>query len=154
LGVALLLVAVLGAVLYAVRPACLAQLGLDVWELPALLEKLREGERTGEKYARELERIAVMERRKQAVVQELIAGRLALAEATWRFHQVDDGSDWVALKEFRYKHPGEGDDVLRCRLVIHWVKLTLCERPEECRAVVARLDAELAGLRTERASGR
>jgi hypothetical protein len=78
----------------------------------------------GESCAQRLQRLQV----KQAVIADLIAGRLTLLEAAARFRGCATEAE---------------DPELTARAVIGWAHLALRDRPEEADAVGDRLEAEL-----------
>src|SRR5688572_21939991 len=69
---------------------------------------------------------------KQAVVDQVIAGRLSLVEGAARFRA-------AAAGPARADEDGEG----MCRTVIGWAELTLSDCPERAVVVAERLEEEL-----------
>jgi hypothetical protein len=82
----------------------------------------------GEPSAQRLQRLQA----KQAVIADLIAGRLTLLEAVLRFRRCD--METPAPEE---------DGEQTARAVIGWAHLALRERPEHADAVGDRLEGEL-----------
>jgi len=75
---------------------------------------------------------------KQAIVADLISGRLPLLEATARFRQAGGGAPAARL-------PARGEPAAEdwCRTVIGWALLALSDRPERAEAVSEHLEQEL-----------
>src|SRR5436190_3370360 len=75
---------------------------------------------------------------KQAIVADLISGRLPLVEATARFRRADGASPVAG-------GPGrpEPADEEWCRTVIGWAHLALSDRPERAEALSEHLEEEL-----------
>src|SRR5271166_5263171 len=67
---------------------------------------------------------------KQQIINELIAGRLELMEATARFHAVHSESAFHLSRATGAPAAAAGIENM-CRTVIGWVHLTLRNRPEE-----------------------
>jgi hypothetical protein len=82
---------------------------------------------------------------KEAVVQDLIDGRLGLLEAAARFRDLNERLPAFPWGEFRQVYPGGSDDERHCRQVIAFVLANVRSRPEGDAAVVGRLEAELQG---------
>ncbi len=83
---------------------------------------------------------------RQRLVREVIAGRLALAEAAARFQELDLASGNFNWDRFRAAMPGASDEEKQRRAVIEHVKSALVGDPERERAVTARLEQELRAL--------
>ena len=81
---------------------------------------------------------------KQQIINELIAGRLPLLEATARF-QAEHSTSAACLATATGVPMTNGDGENMCRTVIGWVFLTLSNRPEEAERVSTRLELELQG---------
>lgn len=73
-------------------------------------------------------------RQKEAVVADLIAGRLRLLEAAARFCQVEVGRTEPPLAERESW----------CRTVIGWASLALADRPERATLLADQLEGQLA----------
>jgi hypothetical protein len=86
---------------------------------------------------------------KVEVTEEVIAGRLSLAEAIDRFRRLhallDDGQDEVLGST-----SPAGDDEEVARNVIRWVSHALNDQPSRRVEVVARLEKEMADLPSRR----
>ncbi len=112
----------------------------------ALLGEM-EGERQRQEALRLRERATIRcLRGKHEVTQELIEGRLSLAEAVRRFRRlqglIDDGHDDVLGAYLGV----EADNESIGRNVLLWVKVALGKRPQGAE-VMRRLEKELEGLR-------
>jgi hypothetical protein len=81
---------------------------------------------------------------KQQIINELIAGRLKLLEATARFHAVHSESASHLARATGAPVTVAGIETM-CRVVIGWVHLTLRNRPEEADRLSNRLERELEG---------
>lgn len=82
---------------------------------------------------------------KQAIINEVIGGHLALSEAASRFQIAHQAA--VACLERATgvpNHSIDGEEV--CRAIIGWVYLTLSDRPEYADRVSDRLECELREL--------
>jgi hypothetical protein len=78
---------------------------------------------------------------KDAVAEEVIAGRMTLAEAADRFRVINAARP-SHLPFHLDAFPGGGDEERNCRHVIRFVDSSLMGRPDR-EAVVARLESEL-----------
>ena len=85
----LLLVGVVAASCCHLQPDWLADLGLDVWNLPDLLGRLRDAEERREVLAQDGQRVREGLRQKEEAIEALGAGRLTLAEAVESFRRSD-----------------------------------------------------------------
>jgi hypothetical protein len=110
---------------------------VDTWGLARFL--LREVRRSEALDARE-EASRRYSQAKHAVTDEVIAGRLSLAEAAERFAQLGELLDGNDTDIGKYIQP-DGEQAL-CRNVILWVSVTLGRGSGEQKAVLARLEAE------------
>ena len=79
---------------------------------------------------------------KQAIINQVIEGRLALWDAATRFQAAHQAAR-VCLETATGvpSHSIDGETV--CRQIIGWVHLTLSDRPEQADRVSERLDGEL-----------
>jgi hypothetical protein len=141
-----LLLAVPAAFFCLVRAGWMADLGLDFWSIPALLQQTRAAEERQEQLAEEGERIDAVTCRKDEVVEELIAGRTSLRTAAAEFCRANPETPACAARQFRHQFPDASEQELVCRHVIHWARETLADQPERCAAVVARLEQDLRDL--------
>jgi hypothetical protein len=80
---------------------------------------------------------------KGEVVQEVIAGRLALLEAAARLREFDAQVPDFPVTTIRLTVPGSSDEERYCRIVIWKAKSLLAQRPAEAEKVVQRLEVEL-----------
>jgi hypothetical protein len=138
---------IVGGLLVLVAPwllACLAPLGLDVQGLPDPERVYQENERSQRLDAQRepaLRRIRDLD----AIIPELIEGRLTLAEASRRLRagQDDNPGFWAVVRQ---AEPGTSEEE---RLYRHLVRLAgeeLASQPERARSVRLRLEAELRAL--------
>jgi hypothetical protein len=119
--------------------------------LPRAIDPLR---RTGDALD---DRIAAMGRKmelKQAVLDDLIAGRRTLADAVARVREIEDRYPEFAdhLRSYLIEqYPGRGFDECLARNLLQKASYALQYTPDQARAVMARLEAELdAYVRTLR----
>ena len=128
------------------RPAWAMSAGLDVWNMPALREQVAASvERDRELEAEDCQVFRHIEVKEQ-LVRELIAGRIALADATMQFSLLDqDYPEYMIV--IRQVHPGATDFEKMARNVLVYAVSRLENEPALRRIVVlARLDAELRVL--------
>ena len=143
----LLLVGLLTAGCWVLQPECLANLGLDVWELPALLRRIHDEDRRQEDLDRKDERVWQTMVTKDATTAELIQGRLTLVAAVERFRRAA-GEDLALLcRHLSYLHPDAPEAELLYLHVIDWAKAVLERHPERCFQVVGRLQLEMRAAR-------
>lgn len=81
---------------------------------------------------------------KQQIINELIAGRMELLQATARFQTVHRTTA-VSIESATGIPAGVSNGENLCRTVIGWVCLSLSGRPEEAERVSARLERDLQG---------
>jgi hypothetical protein len=81
---------------------------------------------------------------KQQIINDLIAGRIELLEATARFHAIHSESASHLARATGVPAAVAGAENM-CRTVIGWVHLTLRNRPEEADRLSNRLERELEG---------
>lgn len=128
-----------------VRPAWLTRMGLDVWTLPELWEKMetqRKRTQTLLAFGRlSWERM----KRKEEAAAGLLAGRLSLTETAAVYGDLSDHipAFWDHL---RFRWPSRPRAEQLCRYAIECVAMELQEEPTRARQVVARLEGELADL--------
>jgi hypothetical protein len=90
---------------------------------------------------------------KQAIINQVIEGRLALWEAASRFQAAHQAARLCLETATGVPtHSIDGEAV--CRTVIGWVYLTLSDRPEQADRVSERLEGELRELLTKTAAVR
>ncbi len=80
---------------------------------------------------------------KQAIIAELVSGRLSLLTATVRFLEAETaaGTETGNIEHW-------------CRTVIAWALLALSDRPERAATVSSRLESELQSHLTDFGQGR
>jgi hypothetical protein len=87
------------------------------------------------------------EEAKAAVTEEVIAGRLSLAEAAARFRALEAGRPNRHCRAPQERFPGDSEGERLCREVITHVRTRLgAEDPARARQIIARLEADLRGL--------
>jgi hypothetical protein len=130
------------ASLFCLMPQALSPLGLDFGDLPAQYRRMDELRQRGEELDRNREALLRRIEAKEAVVAELVAGRLTLLQAAARFRALKGDPPGVA--ELFPPEWGRSEGERLCREVMVWVNGWLAERaPERAAAVAARLEAEL-----------
>ncbi|MBP3959556.1 hypothetical protein J8F10_30295 [Gemmata sp. G18] len=122
------------------HPTLAESVGADVWNVAELQESLRESTDVSSQLDTEggavLRRIAV----KEALVDELLAGRAPLAEVTTKFTELN-AARAEYLTTIRAFYPGATDQEKMARNVISFA---LLRAPARARSALAqRLDAEL-----------
>jgi hypothetical protein len=125
------------------HPDWAGSLGLDVWNLPALHEKVADA--TEEARDLEDDRLDTFRRLevKEGLIQKLIAGRATLAETTTHFLTLDENRPEI-MAVIRNLRPGATDEEKMARNVIQYTLPPLDGQPFFRRtAVVVRLEAEL-----------
>ena len=124
----------------AVHPSLAQTIGADVWNVPALKEQARasevEEDRLDDEDSEVMRRIAV----KEAIVNDLIAGRTTLADATARFVALNAARPQY-LHALREAYPGTTDDEMFARNVISFAvaRVPVSQRSE----LSSRLEGEL-----------
>jgi hypothetical protein len=78
---------------------------------------------------------------RQTIVDEVLAGRMTVAEAVVRFQELNRMSPHC-MALLRQAHPGESDEQCVRRQVWRYLQSALEERPAEARAIRQRLEAE------------
>jgi hypothetical protein len=81
-------------------------------------------------------------RQKQAIINQVIEGRLALWEAAGRFQDAHQAAR-VCLERATGVPNCSIDGEAVCRTIIGWVHLTLSDRPEHADRISERLECEL-----------
>ena len=146
---------VIGAVVFVVivlvgtaiaRPAWAMSAGLDVWNMPALREEVAASVELGRELEAEDSQIFRHIEVKEQLIRELIAGRIALADATTQFVLLDhDYPEYMIV--IRQTLPGATDFEKMARNVLVFAEARLENEPALRRVVIlARLDAELRVL--------
>ena len=135
----------------------LAVLAAVAWTWPDLLEHcgldLAAGARCREEQARARQRDEAVARRyavslqrthaKQAIIDDLIAGRLTLVEAARRFILVNE-TPVICQDDYRAIYPGRSDGEKACRQVLSWVESPLKDiSPGRAEEIRRRLTDEL-----------
>jgi hypothetical protein len=136
------LVAGLLAGAWALRPAVLTDLGLDVWEWPRWQHTLdSQSEREGE-LGRRWQISARREQLKNEICRELIEGRLTLRQAARRFAELPDPPERL-WEDLRQNYPEGGDEERMCRHVIDWASDLPPRVPSRAEELRRRLREEL-----------
>jgi hypothetical protein len=131
------------------HPTLAQSIGADVWNMPDLKEQVRaagvEEDRLAEEDDDVLRRIAI----KDAIIVDLIAGRVTLAEATEHFTALNaDRPRYLAA--LREVYPGATDQEKFARNVISFVVARV--EPHERAAISSRLETELRQMLAASAS--
>ena len=79
---------------------------------------------------------------KQAIVNQVIAGRLALWEAAGHFQAAHQAAR-TCMERATGVPASSIDGEAICRTIIGWVHLTLSDRPEQADRISERLESEL-----------
>jgi hypothetical protein len=133
----------------AVHPTWARSLGADVWNMPALTEQVRTTETEGTRLAAEdtevQRRIAI----KDAIVTELLAGRITLADATDQFTAMNTSRPHY-MAAIRDTFPGATDREKMARNVISFATPRVAGAAQS--ATASRLEAELQQMLANGAS--
>lgn len=127
-----------------IHPTWASALGVDVWNIPAMKAELRANAERVEQMQEQDENILYRIRLKEAIVADLLAHRITLADATDRFAALNESRpDYMEL--IRAQYPGQTDQEKLARNVIAFTELRapVSERP----AVKNRLEADLHRMR-------
>jgi hypothetical protein len=89
-------------------------------------------------------------RAKLQVAEEVIAGRLSVAEALEAFRRLQGQQLPIVTKQHMLKQRKMSEDEWLGDLVLYYVKQVLADRPDEAAAVIARLEKELQELLADR----
>ena len=90
---------------------------------------------------------------KQAIINQVIEGRLPLMEAATRFQAAHQAARLCLERATGVPgHTIDGEAV--CRTIIGWVCLALSDRPEQADRVSERLEGELREILTKAAANR
>jgi hypothetical protein len=131
---------------FAANPVWARSVGLDVWNASALAREHQEAI----EQQRELNVVAaaIYQRieAKEAIVRELVAGRMTLADATARFKALN-AMDQDALRVIRETFPGSSDEEKTARNVIEYT-LGRADAPAARARLDRRLKAEFQALFT------
>jgi hypothetical protein len=142
-------VALLGTALAALnqyRPAWAARMQFDWWSLPALHEQIRRGEQESADLDARCREITARVLAREAVIRDLRAGRLTLAQAAARFRDIN-GPDGKAPLEVAGRFGGATEEERLCRQVIAWAEVVArYESPGAAEPMRRGLEAELAAL--------
>jgi hypothetical protein len=77
---------------------------------------------------------------KEALVQEVLAGRMGLVDAARQFQQLDQGCATFDQRQFRWIYPGDEDEERYCYQVLEYARTHATE--EEAPTVIGRLRLE------------
>lgn len=126
-------------------PGWLTAAGLDVWNVTDLRRKVAENHRVEAGLTSEITHVQQQVRVKEVLADELIAGRLSLAEATDRFELMVTDSPRI-LTGLRTMYPDIPTD--RERVARHVVDYTRSRvnDPRERERVAVRMTTELEAL--------
>jgi hypothetical protein len=80
---------------------------------------------------------------KEAVIPEVLAGRMSLLAAAARFREIDGKNPHFPKDAFKQGHAGRSDIERYCGAVIGDVRLYFLDRPERAEEEGRRLEAEL-----------
>jgi hypothetical protein len=145
----LLTAAALGIVLVGVssaRPSWPTDLGLDLWNVPALNARLADDRLMASRLAvrdeKVMQRIAV----KETIIEDLVAGRIGLLDAAVEFGALNARRHAYAVV-IRSLYPNMTDEERVCRNVISYVE-TAVDGDEDGRALIHRLHEDLHHLKS------
>jgi hypothetical protein len=127
------------------RPAWLADLHLDVWSLPDILDKWEEQKERKHQLASALKLARERTRLKEEATVGLIEGRLSLSEVSVLLRNLSDHIP--AFEDYlEQSWPMQSDSERLARYAIQSVGWALEFEPEKARTVIARLERELTAM--------
>jgi hypothetical protein len=91
-----------------------ADVGLDVWNLPAYEDTLRRAEAKNQELDETASAVFARIWAKEAITEELLGGRCSLDEAAVRFRLEDEKLPGFDMNQFRAVYPGRDDDERYC----------------------------------------
>jgi hypothetical protein len=116
--------------------------GGDGWGVAGLSDSMQQERLRGEYLQERLDSVNATLRARQAVVDELLAGRLTLLEAAARYRDLDEKEPGFNWEHFRLYYDCGSDEERFCRQVIDFVRAHF-EDPERAAAAAAPLEGEL-----------
>lgn len=134
------------AVAFAAHPELVSRFGLDVWNVPDLRAQVEESAQRGLALDAAHDDVRSRIDLKETLVEELIGGRICLAEVAFQFMVLNEGHpEYMAAIRRTYR---TGTDLQRtARNVVDYTLPRLeGETPSRQAEVTARLNAELADL--------
>ena len=121
----------------------LALCGVDVAEFCTSQEKAFRARQRQEWLRRRVEAIVQRNESREAVMRELLAGRLTLLQAARRFKDLNE-TPILFPDDYRKKYAGRSDGEKACRQVLQWLEGYLSELPfEQAQALRCRFADEL-----------
>lgn len=148
------LIVLVAFVAFAVRPAVLADLGLDLSDWPDQLRDLDRAIERREKLLQKFSDLKAAIQAKDRVSRELIAGRMTLGQAARRFCELADRPEPEYLDLLGRYYPGDTGEESLCRHVIEWACKSLENEPSRQEVVCRRLEDELREHLRELRDGR
>jgi len=145
--VALILVVPIAAAI--ARPTWVCTIGLDVWNVAALREQMKNSAMRYRELDAEggevLQRLAA----KDDLVANLIAGRSTLTATTLQFTALNEGCS-AYMEVIRDTYPGASDEEKMARNVLDFLSIRLAQEPAWRRlTLLVRLNAEFQTLSAE-----
>ena len=108
----------------------LALCGVDVAEFCTSQEKAFRARQRQEWLRRRVEAIVQRNESREAVMRELLAGRLTLLQAARRFKDLNE-TPVTCQNDYRSRFPGRSDGEKVCRQVLQWLEGYLLGLPSE-----------------------
>lgn len=141
----LLVPAVTVATITVTNPQLAERLGLDVWNLPGLHEKIEASEERDREIGAASDDVRHRIALKEAIVADVLAERCDLAAATERFIEMNaTRPDYMTV--IRGAHPGDTDAEKMAHNVIAFCQTRV--PPADRAALTKRLGAQLARMRS------
>jgi hypothetical protein len=120
----------------------LSSLGAGLVDIPGVLERARAEEQRERELADACAREAAARSHWEEALAGLVSGRLTLSEAVGRCRRFSPELLQLGLLRTRFKHPELAGEELLFEMLIDWAQEDLCDEPDRCMAVVARLQRE------------
>jgi len=122
----------------------LALCGVDVAEFCTSQEKAFRARQRQEWLRRRVEAIVQRNESREAVMRELLAGRLTLLQAARRFKDLNE-TPITCQDDYRSTYPGRSDGEKVCRQVLAWLERDLPDlSPSQAALLRSTLEEELA----------
>jgi hypothetical protein len=112
----------------ALVPGLAAAVGLDLWNVPAALNSLREAAEIDGRLDEDLLAVQLRMALKDEAAEDVAAGRLTLVEAAAQFRRLDADASEGYRQGWRLLAEGDSDEERYCRQVLNYAEVALRDR--------------------------